>query len=106
MEYRTSSKKIYYGCTEKEFQTRYYNHKQSFKHERNKHAIVLSKAVWEAKESRDPPAIKWKVHQRGPTYQCGAIQCALCLSEKLAIISASPHSLLNKRSEITEKMQA
>jgi len=40
-----SSEKVDYGCTEKEFKTRYYNHKQSFKLERNKHAPSLSKAV-------------------------------------------------------------
>jgi len=88
-----SSEKIYYGCTEKEFKTRYYNHKQSFKHERNKHATALSKAVWEAKEGKDHLAIKWAVHQRAPTYQCGTKQCVLFLSEKLASISANPHSL-------------
>jgi len=100
-----SPEKVYYGGTKKEFKTRYYNHKQSFKHKRNKHATVLSKAVWEAKKRGDTPAIIWEVHQRAPTYQHGAKQCALCLTEKLAIISVRPHSLLKQTIRNHREMQ-
>ena len=43
-------KKIYFGSTQEDFKTRYYNHRTSFSHERYRYSTALSSYVWEIKE--------------------------------------------------------
>ena len=43
-------KKIYFGSTQGDFKTRYYNHRTSFSHERYRYSTALSSYVWEIKE--------------------------------------------------------
>ena len=95
--------KHYYGCTEKEFKTRYYNHKNSFKDSKRRHATALSNAFWTAKYQGNPPNITWNVHCQVTPYQCGMKQCQLCLEEKLTIAKADKNITLNKRSELIGK---
>ena len=93
--------KIYYGLTEPDFKTRYYNHKTSFKHAHKRHATELSKYMWDLKDKGMRGEIKWEIAKRSTPYKCGTRRCDLCLSEKLLIALADPSSLLNKRSELT-----
>ena len=39
------NKKIYFGSTQGDFKTRYYNHKTSFSHEKYRHSTTLSSYV-------------------------------------------------------------
>ena len=49
--------KNYYGCSETEFKTRFYNHTQSFKFRQKSNAAELSKAFWQAKNTGKNPFI-------------------------------------------------
>ena len=46
------NKKIYFGSTQGDFKTRYYNHKTSFSHEKYRHSTTLSSYVWELKDNK------------------------------------------------------
>ena len=91
---------IYYGLTEGDFKTRYYNHKSSFKYANKRYDTELAKHMWDLQDRRMKGEIKWEIAKRSTPYKCGTRRCDLCLSEKLLIASADPSSLLNKRSEL------
>ena len=95
--------KIYYGCGETEYKTRFNNHKQSFKDSDERCATVLSRAVWRVKDRGEEPQITWNIHARAPAYQGGSKLWQLCTAKKLEIIRAESTSLPNKQSEITGK---
>ena len=92
--------KFYYGLTEKDFKTRYRNHTSSFRNPTYRNNTELSKHVWTLKESGLEPKIKWEIIRRAAPYKCGARRCDLCLTEKMIIAAANPHTTLNKRSEL------
>ena len=46
------NKKVYFGSTQGEFKTRYYNHKTSFSHKKYRHSTTLSSYVWEVKDKK------------------------------------------------------
>ena len=98
-----STTKNYYGCSETEFKTRYYNHKQSFTNRKKQYATELSKAFWQATDEGQHPCIKWNIAARTKPYKPGTRRCNLCLEEKLAILKADPSTLLNKRTELYGK---
>ena len=95
--------KHYYGCSETEFKTRFYNHNQSFKFRRKCNATELSKAFWQLKDTGQNPCIEWNIATRTTPYHPGAKECNLCLSEKLAILRADPNTSLNKKTELNGK---
>ena len=64
--------KIHYGCSETEFKTRFHNHKQSFKYRQKCNATELSKAFWQAKDTRKNPFIKWSIAARTTPYYPGS----------------------------------
>ena len=92
--------KAYYGLTEGAFKTRYANHQTSFNRETHIKDTELSKYVWDLREQGLVGKVQWEIAKRAYPYKCGSRKCDLCLTEKLAIASADPTSLLNKRSEI------
>ena len=56
------NKKIYFGSTQGDFKTRYYNHRTSFSHEKYRHSTALSSYVWALKENKGvDPIMKWEV---------------------------------------------
>ena len=79
---------VYYGSCETEFKIRYNDHKQGFKFENKKYATELSKRVWNAKDAKETPLIKWSIVKRLPSYQCGFKICQLCLAEKMFILQS------------------
>ena len=94
----TRPTKIYYGLTERPFKERYTNHTSSFRHKDSSTSTELSKHIWKLKDEgvRDPEnKIKWEIVQRTVPYKCGTRKCDLCLSEKLVIATADPHTMLN-----------
>ena len=64
--------KNYYGCSETEFKTRYYNHNQNFKYRKKCNATELSKAFWQAKDAGKNPVIEWSIAARTTPYYPGA----------------------------------
>ena len=95
------NEKIYFGSTQGDFKTRYYNHKTSFSHEKYRHCTALSSYVWELKENTGvDPIIKWEVIKKCRKYRAGNRACRLCMEEKLAIASCKSRNMLNKRSEV------
>ena len=99
----TGDTKTYIGMTEHEFKTRYNNHKLSFRDQKHSHSTVLSKHIWDLKDSNTDYQINWRIIKRANTYRGNPSRCNLCLSEKLCILSARDISLLNKKSELVTK---
>ena len=92
--------RVYIGMTEHSFKTRFNNHKVSFKHRKHSHDTVLSKYIWDLKDSDTDFSIKWSIVMRARSYRGNPSSCYLCLMEKLCILSADKSTLLNKRSEL------
>ena len=90
------NKKIFFGSTQGDFKTRYYNHKTSFSH-----STALSSYVWELKENTGvDPIMKREVIKKCRKYRADNRACSLCMEEKLAIASCKSRNMLNKRSEV------
>ena len=92
--------KFYYGLTVNEFKTRYNTHTSSFRNPDYRNSTELSKHVWTLRESGLEPKITWEIFRKAAPYKCGARRCDLCLTEKMVIAAANPHTTLNKRSEL------
>ena len=92
----------YIGMTENNFKTRY-NHKLPFNDRKHSHATVLSKHIWELKDSNTSYNLKWCIIKMASTYRGNPSRCNLCLSKKFCILSTRATSLLNKRSELITK---
>ena len=97
-------KKVYIGLTEKEFKTRWSNHKQSLNNLKYKNSTSLSSYVWDLKEKGSTPTLKWSIIRHAKSYTASARSCPLCLQEKFEILNYEPKSeLLNKRNELISK---
>ena len=95
------NKKIYFGSTQGDFKTRYYNHKTSFSHEKYRHSTALSSYVWELKDNKGVDHImKSEVIKKCCKYRAGDRICRLCKEEKLVIASCKSRNMLNQRSEV------
>ena len=71
--------KIYYGSCSTTFKARFYNHNQSFKHPKKRHATELSKVVWKEKDRGLSPKITWQIAMQASAYSSGSRSCNLCL---------------------------
>ena len=98
-----NNSQLYIGLTEPPFKLRYNNHTQSFKHEKHQNSTELSKHIWQLKRNKKPLTINWSIPSRAQTYNSESKRCNLCLTEKLHILNAEKHSLLNKRPELISK---
>ena len=95
---------VYIGLTEKEFKSRWSNHKQSLNNEKYKYSTSLSTHVWDLKEKGATPTLKWSILRHAKSYTANARSCSLCLQEKFEILFYySKNELLNKRSELIAK---
>ena len=92
--------KIYFGLTEREFKTRFNNHKMSFKNNDYAKSTELSKYIWNLKDRDEHFEIKWNIAAQAKSFRPGARRCNLCLMEKLLISEGKRRHLLNKRSEL------
>ena len=84
----TGNTQTYIGMTEHEFKTRYNNHKLSFRDRKHSHSTVLSKHIWDLKDSNTDYQINWRIIKRANAYRGNPSRCNLCLSKKLCILSA------------------
>ena len=92
--------RTYTGLTEKEFKTRYYQHRHDFNSKRD--STELSKYVWELKDKKEKFEISWKILKRVPKLKNGQKMCRLCTTEALVIMKNGKNQL-NKRTEILNK---
>ena len=97
--------KVYFGSTGRQFKTRHYDYKTSFKYESYWSKTKLAEHIWSLKDKGcNNYSIKWSIHSHAKPYVPGSRHCDLCLSEKLIIINYNGKSqLLNKRNEIISK---
>ena len=74
-------KKIYYGISE----TRFSNHKKSFKHKKHKNDTQLSNEIWNIKVSKEDcqSIYVWKNLGHYQTYDVNTKRCLLRINEKL-----------------------
>ena len=91
----------YYGLTENEFKKRCSVHKTSFRNIKYNHT-TLSSYIWKLKDRKSSWYVNWSIKARGHAFSSGGRACDLCLSEKLAILTADPYTMLNKRDELLE----
>ena len=90
----------YTGLTEKDFKSRWSNHKHLFQNEEQKNATELSKHVWKLHDRNINHRIKWDIIGRARPYSNQSKQCNLCLLEKYHIICVQENATLNKKSEL------
>ena len=85
---RPFPKKVYLGLAEREWKSRFYNHKLSFKHNRYSNKATLSSYMWHLKSvSIESPNLKWFVLRYVRPYSNISKKCLLCLYEKLEIVT-------------------
>ena len=94
----TMREDIYIGITEREFKTRYNQHKSSFRLSHISLATSLSEQVWKLKESNTDHRVTWKILEKAQPYSPTTGQCKLCTTEKACI--AYTHPSVYKRSEL------
>ena len=95
--------KCYIGLTEGTFKQRCMQHKLSFRNRKYGDSTELSKHIWSLKDSKKDYDIKWSIIAKARPYNNISRKCDLCVTEKLYIIKANSHTLLNKRSEFISK---
>ena len=97
------STKVYKGITQHPFKMRYNNHNKAFNNVTYRNDCELSKEVWRIKDLGGTYQIEWQVLKQLNSYNPNTKRCALCVTEKLAILEHEGNNLLNKRSEIISK---
>ena len=81
------------------FATRYYSHRTDCNNPKYKNGTTLSKYVWKLKEKR-AFSIKWKIIDRGSSYNPISKVCRLHAQESYYIIYRRDMASLNKKSEL------
>ena len=95
--------KVYIGLSETPFKERFRNHTKSFNNKRYVNETVLSKYIWELKDTNVNYSVNWSI-LKGIKGKLNSISCTLCLMEKLFIISYLDNkNLLNRRNEFVSK---
>ena len=95
------NKKVYFGSTQGEFKTRYYNHKTNFSTRSIGIVPCYLVMCWRSRIKKGiDPILKWEVIKKCCKYRAGDRDCLLCMEEKLAIASCKSRDMLNQRSEV------
>ena len=105
IEAPNTEKKTYIGLTEREFKTRFGEHKTTFNNKKYSNSTTLSSYIWEMKKKGIHNAsLKWSFIKEISSYNNTTKRCNLCLYEKYAILNhPSQEDLLNKKSELVSK---
>ena len=97
-------KKSYIGITEGPWKERHNTHQHSFRNEKRKNDTALSKYIWDVNSKNENPELKWSIIKKIPAYSNITKKCALCLHEKLTIVTHNNEKvLLNKNNELISK---
>ena len=62
--------------------------------------------IWKLKDKESPWYVNWSIKARGHAFSSGGRACDLCLSEKLAILTADQNTMLNKADTIKLTMMS
>ena len=92
--------RVYKGVSQPPFKSRFGNHKKTFNNRQYRSDSSLSKEVWRIKDLGGSYNVTWRALGQYPDYNPSNGKCALCSSEKIAILEHSGPGLLNTRSEI------
>ena len=98
----TISKQVetYVGLTADPFKTRFNNHTKSFKHIEYKTDTELSNHIWHLKNKGIDFKIKWKIIDRGKTFNSVSKICQLCTIEKFYILLRPELCSLNSNNKL------
>ena len=98
-----TTRETYIGLCDTTFKLRYRNHICSFRNERYRNAVELSKHVWNLKDQNIKFDIKWRKVKQACSYSNVTKKCNLCLWEKYFIICKPEMSTLNNRNELKHR---
>lgn len=88
------------GIADRDFNSRYANHKQLLRKGAYSSQTELSKHVWQLNKAKVDHTIRWKILDRAQS-RCNATKrCNLCTLEKFYIICKRELATINKRSEL------
>ena len=94
----------YIGQASTTFKERYRNHLLSFNNKTYEHNTMLSKHIWELKNSGIEYEVTWAQSGQAPSYNPSTKSCKLCLMEKTTILmNEDDNTFLNKRGELMSK---
>ena len=96
--------KIYIGTAETDFKHRFNNHTKSFNLEHYENDTELSKEYWAIKRNHITPIVTWRIIRKYVPFNTTKRKCHLCLSGKLEFPSYKGDNLLNKRSDLINKL--
>ena len=77
-----SKTRVYIGMAEHSLKTRFNNHKVSFKHRKHSCDTVLSKFIWDLKDSNTDFSIKWSIVTRASSYKEEPVTLQFMADEK------------------------
>ena len=80
-----ATKETYIGLTSNQFKARYRNHQMSFRHEKRRNEIELSKHLWKLKEEGKDFTVAWKIIAKAKPYTNLTKRCNLCITEKFIL---------------------
>ena len=89
---------IHVSITENNFKTRYNNHKLSFNDRKRCHAMLLSKHIWELKDSNSSYILKWRIIKRANAHGGTLPAEPMLIRENLHFIQ--PYRFSTKQSEL------
>ena len=90
------------GTWKKNLEECYNNHTSSFRNKGKEKSTKLSKNISELKNSINYN-LKWSIACKAYPYAGATRKCALCLTEKMAIVKADLESVLNTCDEFVSK---
>jgi hypothetical protein len=90
----------YVGLCDTTFKARLANHTASFKHSEKRGSSMLSKYIWNLKDSQIQHSIEWKLIKKCKSFSPVSGTCLLCLTENFYIIYHPDMATINSRNEL------
>ena len=100
---KLSDTRVYIGMSENTFKTRFNNHRVSFKHQEHSQNTVLSKYIWDLKDSNADFSVGWSIVTRASFYRGNNLTLQFMPDWKALRCIRERSTLLNKRSELITK---
>ena len=100
IETKTQQTETYIGLTAPPFKQRFNNHTKSFNLRTYETDTELSKYIWKLKDGGIKYIIKWKIIDRGRSFNPVSKTCQLCTNEKLYLLRRPKLCSLNAHNEL------
>ena len=98
-----TDKKVYIGSSATSLKLRMSNHACDFRLRNREHNTTMSTYVWSLKDKGEIPVVTYRILKKARPYSPTARKCALCTAEKVFIARGDEATMLNKKSEISNK---